>query len=223
MSKDTLTMLVLIAAVTTLAVVAVSLERATWLEGVSFVTGAICVWLVVKESPWNFPIAMINVASFSVVFYQQQLYAAAGLQLVYFVLSGIGWWMWLFGGHRGEPLRVSRVSFFELALIVALVALSTWGLSHLLHASGGRLHQVDALTTSMSFGSQWLLNRKRLENWIGWIAVDIIYVPFYLASGLRLTAMLYAIYLVMAVMGWREWKRSWQRSTGNVLPAEATT
>lgn len=223
MSKDTLTMLVLIAAVTTLAVVAVSLERATWLEGVSFVTGAICVWLVVKESPWNFPIAMINVASFSVVFYQQQLYAAAGLQLVYFVLSGIGWWMWLFGGHRGEPLRVSRVSFFELALIVALVALSTWGLSHLLHASGGRLHQVDVLTTSMSFGSQWLLNRKRLENWIGWIAVDIIYVPFYLASGLRLTAMLYAIYLVMAVMGWREWKRSWQRSTGNVLPAEATT
>src|SRR5690606_30557215 len=117
------------------------------------------------------------------------------------------------------PLRVSRVSPFELAIIVALVALSTWGLSQLLHASGGRLYHFDALTTSMSFGSQWLLNRKRRENWPGWIAVDIMYVPFYLASGLYLTATLYAIYLVMSIMGWRAWKGTWRESTANLSAA----
>src|SRR4051812_37896734 len=73
---------------------------ASWLEAISFVTGAICVWLTVRESAWNFPIGLVNVATSAVVYFETRLFADAGLQIVYVVLTLIGWYMWLFGGQR---------------------------------------------------------------------------------------------------------------------------
>ena len=58
----------------------------------------------------------------------------------------------------------------------------------------------------MSLGAQWLLNRKRLETWDLWILVDIVYVPLYVSRGLNLTALLYAVFLVMATMGLSHWR-----------------
>ena len=58
----------------------------------------------------------------------------------------------------------------------------------------------------MSLGAQWLLNRKRIENWILWIVVDALYVPLYVSRGLLLTAVLYAVFLAMAVVGLTRWR-----------------
>jgi nicotinamide mononucleotide transporter len=74
---------------------------------------------------------------------------------------------------------------------------------------GGSASFWDALTTSLSLASQWMLNRKLLESWLGWIVVDAIYIPLYISKGLYLTAILYAIFLCMAFIGWRQWHRSW--------------
>src|SRR6187402_95403 len=88
---------------------------ATWFEVISFVTGAVCVWLTVRENVWNFPISLLNVATFSVVFFRSHLFADASLQVVYFLLTLIGWWMWIFGGKDRGPLSVSRATPHELA------------------------------------------------------------------------------------------------------------
>lgn len=180
--------------------------RASWLEAASFVTGAVCVWLTVRENVWNFPIGLVNVATFSVVFFGSRLYADAGLQGVYFVLGVMGWAMWLRGGQDRTELHVTRSSRRELLGSAAFCALCTLALWRTLHLAGGSSSFLDALTTSMSLASQWLLNRKRLENWLGWIAVDIIYVPLYLSKGLTLTAVLYAVFLGMAILGYRRWR-----------------
>src|SRR4051812_40706187 len=71
-------------------------QRATWLEGFSFVTGAVCVWLTVKERVWNFPISLANVIAFGIVFAKARLFADAGLQAVYVVLTLQGWYLWVF-------------------------------------------------------------------------------------------------------------------------------
>ena len=80
------------------------------------------------------------------------------------------------------------------------------------------------MTTSISLVSQWLLNRKRLENWIGWIIVDIIYVPLYVYKELYLTAILYALFLVMAIIGLVQWRQSWlaQRAASPEGPLAGT-
>ncbi len=210
----------LIVAVSLLATAMAALRVASPLEAASFITGAICVWLTVKESIWNFPLGLVNVATFSVVFYHSQLFADAGLQVVYFVLGVAGWYLWLRGGEHRTPLNVTRASTWELGLLATFVVVATFGLGQLLRPYGGPASFWDALTTSISLASQWLLNRKRLESWIGWIIVDVIYVPLYLSKNLYLTAILYAIFLLLAVMGLRAWSASWrQRSAiGDVGP-----
>jgi nicotinamide mononucleotide transporter len=198
----------LLFAVCALAATMAALHVASWLEAASFITGAICVWLTVKESIWNFPLGLANVATFGIVFYQSRLFADAGLQVVYFMLGVVGWYLWLHGGEHRAPLTVTRVSHWEMGMLAALVVVATLGLWHLLRPLGGSASFWDALTTSISLASQWLLNRKRLESWIGWIIVDVIYVPLYLSKDLYLTAILYGIFLLLAVMGLRTWSAS---------------
>src|SRR5690606_21099674 len=103
------------------------------------------------------------------------------------------WRLWLRGGEDRTQLRISRAPALELLLIAAFVFGATVGLWQLLHYAGGSASFWDALTTSLSLASQWLLNRKRLESWAGWILVDGIYVPLYVFKELYLTAILYAI------------------------------
>src|SRR3954464_10170988 len=91
---------------------------ATLLEAIAFVTGAICVWLTVRENVWNFPIGLVNVAAFAVVFFRARLFGDASLQVAYFILTAIGWYLWLYGGERRTALRVSRTPPLELALVL---------------------------------------------------------------------------------------------------------
>ncbi|MCA9167496.1 MAG: nicotinamide mononucleotide transporter, partial [Planctomycetales bacterium] len=214
--------ILLCAAVTLLAVTMGTLQLSTWLESISFVTGALCVWLTVKQNIWNFPLGLVNVTTYCVVFYRSRLFADAGLQVVYFLLGVIGWYLWLHGGANRTRLHITRISWQELAALLFFVTGCTLGLWQLLHKVGGSASFWDALTTSLSLASQWLLNRKRLESWLGWIIVDLIYVPLYIYKELYLTAVLYGIFLIMAVMGWKAWHASWrQKSSHEVEPTVA--
>ena len=184
----------------------VALGRASPLEAVSFVTGAVCVWLTVRANVWNFPIGLLNTATFSVVFFDARLFGDAALQIVYFVLGLMGWYLWLYGGERRTPLRVVHASSLEKWAVGAAMVLSTLVLWQTLRHFGGSASFWDAWTTSVSLGAQWLLTRKRLETWHLWILVDIVYVPLYVSRGLNLTALLYAVFLVMATMGLSHWR-----------------
>jgi nicotinamide mononucleotide transporter len=183
----------------------------TWLEAVSFVTGAVCVWLTVRESVWNFPIGMVNVATFAFVFLRARLYADAGLQVVYFVLGGIGWYLWLYGGAGRTALPITRTPARRAVGVGLAIALMFAGEYALLRKIGGSAPFWDALTTAISLGAQWLLDRKHLENWLLWIAVDVIYVPLYLSKQLYLTSGLYAVFLCMATLGWLQWHATWRQ------------
>ena len=182
---------------------------ASWLESASFVTGATCVWLTVRENVWNFPIGLVNVATFGFVFLRARLYADAGLQIVYLVLCARGWYLWLHPGRDGTRIHVTRAGREERNGLLVCIILLTLLLWLVLRQVGGSASFWDALTTSISLGSQWLLNRKRLESWMGWISVDAIYVPLYVSRSLYLTAVLYAIFLGLAILGLRRWQENW--------------
>jgi len=77
----------------------------------------------------------------------------------------------------------------------------------------------DAVTTSLSLAAQWLLNAKRIENWVFWIAADCIYVPLYAVKRLDLTAVVYVLFLVMCVAGIRSWKGVLNRRRTDELAA----
>jgi nicotinamide mononucleotide transporter len=197
----------------------------TPLEGFAFVTGAVCVWLTVKESTWNFPISLINVAAFFVVFLRAHLFGDMSLQVVYFVLTAMGWYLWLRGGERRTALRITEVDPISHAGVIVAATLLTFILWGVLHAINGSVTLWDALTTAISLGAQWLLNYKKLENWWWWILADVIYIPLYAWKGLYLTSLLYGAFLVMATMGYLQWRRTMRERRGrgfDVLLTEST-
>jgi nicotinamide mononucleotide transporter len=177
-------------------------------ELLGFVTGAWCVWLTVRARILNFPVGIANDAFFLVLFLTARLYADSGLQVVYIVLGAIGWWQWLHGGRDRTARQIGRTTAATWCWLVAAVIVSTAGLTVLLTATPDAAPFWDALTTALSLAAQWLLNLKKLENWFVWAAADVIYVPFYLAQRLDLTAVVYAVFLCMCAVGYLSWARA---------------
>jgi len=176
-------------------------------EAWGFVTGGVCVWLVVREHVWNWPVGLANDAFFFVLFLRGRLFADMSLQLVYFAIGVYGWLNWRRGGERGV-LAISRTTRAEWLALAALLPLATLLLRQALVAVHGAAPFWDSLTTVLSLAAQYLLARKRLENWLFWIAADLVYVPLYCWRQLPLTALLYLVFLVLCLLGVRAWWRS---------------
>jgi nicotinamide mononucleotide transporter len=178
------------------------------LELVAVAFGIWGVYLSIRESIWNWPIGMINVALYSVLFLRQKLLANAALQLVYFALSAYGWWEWLYGGAARTPLAVTRGST-RLRTGAAAAGVAIWAILLVAtRSTGGAMPVFDAGTTAASLVAEWMLARKLIDNWAVWIVVDGIYVGMLIADHLYLTAFNYAIYFLLAIMGYAAWRRA---------------
>lgn len=180
-------------------------------ETLGFVTGAACVYLVVKENVWNFPIGIANNVFFLALFAGARLYGDAALQVVYVALGFQGWYLWLRGGENRTALRVERAPRRTLLGVAAFVAAGTLALTLVLRYAKGSAPVLDAFTTVLSLAAQYLLNRKAVENWCLWIVADVVYVYLYLARGLQLTAVLYFVFLLLCLAGLRSWLRTLAR------------
>jgi nicotinamide mononucleotide transporter len=134
-----------------------------------------------------------------------------GLQVVYLVLSIYGWYEWLYGGADRTQLTVSRTSAREW-IIAAPTAVVFWLiLAHYTEKLPGvAFPYLDAGLATVSLVAQWMMTRKLLENWMLWIIADVVYVPMYIVKKLPVTAALYAVFLVLAVIGLRGWQRSYR-------------
>ena len=177
----------------------------SWLETAGTVTGGACVLLVVLRSVWNFPVGIASCAAYLVFFAEGQLYADAGLQVVFIALAVHGWIAWVRG--RAEVTPVRRVPFGELTALAVAFPAVWWGLTELLQSVGGAAPVFDAFVTTLSLAAQWLLNRRHIENWLAWIVVDQVSVALFWSRGMHLTAGLYAVFLLMCVAGLIEWRR----------------
>jgi nicotinamide mononucleotide transporter len=178
-------------------------------EIVGVVTGVLAVWLTTRQKIWCWPVGIVSVAAFIVVFFRAKLYAAMGLQAVYVGLAAYGWYAWLHGGDGHGALRVSRLPRRVAIGLMALGAAATAAAGYSLRAQTDEaLPWLDGFTTSFSLVAQWMQARKFLENWALWVVVDLAYVGMSLSQGLTLTAGLYAVYVGLALLGFRDWRRS---------------
>lgn len=177
-------------------------------ETLGFVTGAACVYLVVREHLWNFPLGIANNVFFFVLFFRSKLFGDAWLQVIYLGLAVHGWYWWLHGGRDRSPRKIGNAPAKELAILAVLVVLGTAAMTLGLRKAGGAAPVLDAFTTVLSLAAQWLLNRKSIENWYVWIAADVLYIYLYLTKGLQLTAILYAVFLGLCIAGLMGWSRT---------------
>jgi len=179
----------------------------TWAEVLGFATGLVNVALLVRQHILNWPLGILNVLLLMVVFWSAGLYADAGLQIVYVILGGYGWWAWLYGGERRSRLVVRSTTAGEWLVLVAAGVLLTAGLWLFLdRLTESTVPFLDAVTTALSLLATYGQTRKLVENWWLWIAADLIYIPLYGYKDLWLTAILYVAFLALCVVGLRAWR-----------------
>jgi nicotinamide mononucleotide transporter len=192
------------------------------IEIVAAVFGVISVFLSVRQNIWSWPTAIVNVGLYIIVFYESKLYADTGLQVIYVVLNAYGWYHWLYGGKNRTELPVSRTSARLWLLLATLGAIGTALIGTLLsRKTDAALPYIDAMTTSTSLVAQWMMTRKLLENWLIWVAVDVVYIGMYIYKSLYVTAVLYLIFLVLSALGFVQWRRSIREREAASLQAAA--
>ncbi|MEH0155846.1 nicotinamide riboside transporter PnuC [Limibacter armeniacum] len=174
--------------------------------------GIICVWFNTKENIWGWPTGLISVGLYIYIFLNAGLYGDFLLHIIYVILGIYGWYHWLYGGKSTDALPVSYSSTKELSILVVIGTLGTLVMGYIFeNYFGSDVPYWDAFTTSFSLIAQWQLAKKRIENWVIWIIVDVACVGIYFYKGLMFTTFLYFVYLFLASWGFIQWRKSYQQ------------
>jgi nicotinamide mononucleotide transporter len=185
-------------------------------ELTGLLTGVLAVVFLIRQQMvnWAFGIAYVLVSF--VVFWEARLYGDFILHIVFLMLNIYGWWHWSRGGDREEQLFVSRLElgpalriFFVTGLLIFvfaqfLIALPTWFEG----VAPASLPYWDSTTSMLSVTGIWLQARKKIDNWYYWILVDILATGIYFYKGIYFYALLYLIYIGLAVVGYLAWKKT---------------
>lgn len=202
----------------------------SYLEFFGTMLNITCVWLVARKSIWNWPISILGVVLFGSLFYQIRLYSDF-IEQIYYLLTGFyGWyaWMKLDRDARIEGVSgslISSISRNERTAAGVFILIGTIVLGYFMSRIDVLFPQwfpeaaaypyLDALTTIMSFVAQWLLVKKRLENWYLWIVVDIIGIWLYYEKDVKFVSLLYLVFLVIATHGLFSWRKLWKDGRAN--------
>ena len=203
----------------------------SYIEAAATLIGLICIWLGSREKIANYPFGIINVALFSSIFFQVQLYANMMLQFYFLVVNIYGWYAWSRADSHSAPMLkirwMSKGALFNTALIavVGIWALTfniDWVFSsltkmgvHVLNGLGAGVTLpayipdgrpfLDSMATVLSVIAMFLMTRKFVENWLIWVFIDIISVCLYSAQGIYVVALEYVILTVIAISGSWNW------------------
>ena len=159
----------------------------SWLELVGTVFNLACVILVARRNMLTWPVGIVAVVLFGALFWQINLYADVIEQVYYLITSIVGWYMWATVRSRDSKdkkvvitTNSVKANLLWIASIAATSVVASWALSnaHLwapaLFPEPASLPAIDATTTIMSFAAQILMLRRKLENWVLWIVVDVV-------------------------------------------------
>lgn len=179
------------------------------LDLIGTILGFLYLWLEFKTSVWMWVVGCIMPAIYIVVLYQAGIYADCGMEIYYFLAGIYGLIIWLRGKTEdGSTIAISstpRKLYVWLALIflVLFVAIAVF----LRELTDSRVPYIDSFTTSLSIIAMWMLSRKYIEQWWVWFVVDAFSSGLYIYKGVYGRSILYAVYTVMAIYGYYNWKK----------------
>ena len=186
-----------------------------WLEIIAVVFGVVAIWLASKGEVVNFAIGLVNCVLYGILFGREGLYSGMILQGIYFVINLYGLYSWRKPkAETDKELKVMWLTVKESLVVVAVIAVTgvLWGMGV---KYGARLLPeniqepqyplVDAILTTASVVAQILLTRKKIDNWVIWVIVDVVYIGLFLMVGMYWTAGLYVVYTGIAVNAVKMW------------------
>ena len=203
---------------------------AHWLDIMTTVLGLAYILFEYKAGVWMWVVGFLMQALGIVLYYQKGLYADCGMEFYYLSMTVYGYWRWIsrppkLGGDRGLKKGVSdagsdpqppnlgglAISFFPKKLMLPWLAVIgvVWAVIYWLLVSftNSNVPLADSFTTALSIFGIWALAHKYLEQWFIWIAVDVVTSVLYYYKDIPFKGSLYALYVVIAILGYRKWRR----------------
>ena len=180
------------------------------LEVLGTIVGLAYLWLEYKASIYLWIASIIMPAIYIFVYYEAGLYADFGINIYYLGATVYGWCVWKYGHNTKEvkelPITQMPKKNWTKAFFVFLF--SFLGIAWLLiNYTDSDVPWWDAFTTALSIVGMWMLARKYLEQWWVWIVVDVVCAGLYIYKELYFTSGLYALYAIIAIFGWLNWKK----------------
>jgi nicotinamide mononucleotide transporter len=164
--------------------------------------------LAAKENIFCWYCALISTAIYTFLFWDVSLLMESALNVYYMVMAIYGWYLWKFGGDGHDGIAIRTLQKKHHFLIIALVLLvSAISGSLLGEHTNAAWPFIDSFTTWSSVVTTIMVAKKVLENWVYWFVIDAISIPLYIDRGLYLTAILFACYLVIVVLGYLNWRK----------------
>ncbi len=197
------------------------MEFLTTLEWIATICGLIHVFLLTREKVVAWPFGIVTVAIYVYIFYVSKLYSDTILHVFYIFINSYGWYNWTRRKEEMALVKISRLQPLRLALLIGIIAVGTFAWGYFMASqTDASFPYPDAFTTVASLSAQYLLTQKKLDNWAVWIVVNLVAMPIYFLKGLHVTVGLYAVYLILAVMGLVEWRRLMKKETGEATKTE---
>ncbi len=182
-------------------------------EGLGLIFGILAVIFLIKESIWTWPWGIAYTIVSLIVFWEQRLYGDLLLHIIYLVLNIYGWYHWIHGtSNKDDELHITNIPVKNLLAVTLVSALGIVGFGFLLKEySNASVPYWDSATSILSIAAMWMTTQKRIENWILWLIIDILATGIYVYKSMYFYALLYFLYIGMAIAGYMEWKKLQKR------------
>ena len=185
---------------------------AHWLDMLTTLLGLAYILLEYKASAWLWVVGFVMQALGIVLYYQKGLYADCAMEFYYLAMTVYGYYNWVYGAVKKENNdKPTAITHFPMraAIVWGAIAAALWTLIYylLVTFTDSTVPVADSFTTALSLEGIWALARKYLEQWLVWIAVDVVTCALYYYKDIPFKATLYGLYVVIAVAGYFRWRR----------------
>ena len=188
------------------------------LEVLAVLFGIASVWFAKKESIWVYPTGIISTAIYVYICYQFTLYGDLIINIYYTLMSIYGWYMWtrLIKGDHIEITTSSQKD--KLKALGIFISTAVFVIAVYLYYN--RFDRItdyfDTFTTGIFFAAMWMMANKKIEHWLLWIGGNIISIPLYFIKGLGFSGIQFSIFLILAILGYLEWKKNLNKNLQTV-------
>lgn len=181
-----------------------------YIEILAVITALIYLYFQYKENIWLWLFGLISSAIYVYISYISKIYADMTIYLYYVIISIYGWLFWKYGkrSDKNIPIKIIRIDFKVGIILSLFTILLFFGIYYILKFyTDSEIPILDSITTSLSITATWMLTKKHLQHWLVWIVADSISSGLYIYKELYFTGVLYAIYTIVAIFGYFEWKK----------------
>jgi len=179
-----------------------------YIELLATISGLLYIYFSVKQNILLWLFGIITSALYIYVYFYAKFYADMSLQFYYLVISFYGWYFWIFGKTKNsQTLNISRTDKKTALILLALTILFFGIYVFILRYTDTDVVYWDSFTTAAGITATWMLVKKKIEQWIIWVIVNFVSIILYIHKELYITAILFVVYTILAVVGYYQWRK----------------